>query len=189
LTAAEIYHQSADKQRILITGGGSNLITSIVTYVLKYYHRKFDLAINGNTANITDEAPLILIEKSDKLFDYKHHMLVLGSFASDEFSEDIAQLADATPKAGTIIYPAANAAINKIGSKERTDVQAIPYQVYKHDMAEGKTVLISSTKERVPVELSGEQELMCTSAAKELLKKIGISSGQFYKAIGTYKPA
>ena len=189
MTALELYQQSTDKQRILITGSGSKLIASLVAHALKFHKRNFDLAYSDNIISISEQSPVIIIESDTKLIDYKHHILVLGSSASNELLSQLEQLADATPKGGTIIYPKSHSALNKIGSKERTDVQAIPYEVYKHDTAEGKTVLISSTKERFPVELSGEAELICASAAKELLKKIGISSGQFYKAISAYKAA
>jgi hypothetical protein len=35
----------------------------------------------------------------------------------------------------------------------------------------------------------GDLNMEYVSAAKELLKKIGISSGQFYNAVTTYQPA
>jgi UDP-N-acetylmuramate: L-alanyl-gamma-D-glutamyl-meso-diaminopimelate ligase len=189
LTPSELYLQSTDKQRILITGGGSKLVASIVAHVLQFHNRRFDAALNGSPVSIAEQSPVIIIESNSQLLDYKHHIIVLGSSASNETLSTIEQVANATPKGGTIIYPKSHPILNKIGSQERTDVQAISYEIYKHDTVEGKTVLVSSTKERVPVAFSGEAELMCVSAAKELLKKIGISSGQFYKAISAYKSA
>jgi hypothetical protein len=49
-------------------------------------------------------------------------------------------------------------------------------------------MLISSTNEKFPIALKTEMELKCISATRELLKKIGISSGQFYKS-SKYFPA
>jgi UDP-N-acetylmuramate: L-alanyl-gamma-D-glutamyl-meso-diaminopimelate ligase len=189
LTASELYTQCTDKQRVLITGGGSKLIAALVCHVLTFNHRKFDTSLNGNAPSVSADAPVVIIESDLNLFDYKHHILVLGNSASDDILDELEGLANATPKGGTLIYPKNNSALNKTGSKERTDVQSLAYEVYKHDKAEGKTILISSTKERIPVELSGDDQLACVSAAKELLKKIGISSGQFYRAISTYKSA
>ena len=189
MTSTEIYLQSIDKQRILVVGGGSNLISSIIEHILKFHHRKFDYIISGKPATIRNDSPIIIIENSSQPIDFKHHIVILGNSASSEELVELQTLADATPKGGTIIYPKTHATINKIGSKERPDVQAIAYEDYKHEEVEGKTMLISSTKERFPVDLSGDLDLQCVSAAKELLKKIGISSGNFYKAISAFKPS
>lgn len=189
MTSTEIYQQSIDKQRILVVGGGSNLICSIIEHTLKLHHRKFDFITSGKSASLQNDSPVIIIENGSQPIDYKHHIIILGNGASSEELIEFQTLADATPKGGTIIYPKTHAGLTKIGSKERPDVQAIAYEDYKHEEVEGKTVLISSTKERIPVELSGDLDLQCVSAAKELLKKIGISSGNFYKAISAYKPS
>jgi UDP-N-acetylmuramate: L-alanyl-gamma-D-glutamyl-meso-diaminopimelate ligase len=189
LTSTEIYQQSIDKQRILIVGGGSNLISSIIEHTLKFHNRKFDYIISGRPASVQTDSPVIIIENVPQPIDYKHHIVILGNSASTEELIELQILADATPKGGTIIYPKTHVGLNKIGSKERPDVQAIAYEDYKHEEVEGKTILISSTKERIPVELNGDLDLQCASAAKELLKKIGISSGNFYKAISAFKPS
>jgi UDP-N-acetylmuramate: L-alanyl-gamma-D-glutamyl-meso-diaminopimelate ligase len=189
LTGTEIYQQAIDKQRILVVGGGNDLITSIIVHTLRLRNRKFDTVISGKPVSLQKDAHMVIIDNGLQPLDYKHHIVVFGNSASNEKLPELAELADATPKGGTIIYPKNHPELNKIGSKERTDVQTIPYEVYKSEIVEGKTVLISSTKEKIPVELNGDLELQCVSAAKELLKKIGISSGNFYKAISEFKPA
>jgi UDP-N-acetylmuramate: L-alanyl-gamma-D-glutamyl-meso-diaminopimelate ligase len=189
LTGTEIYQQSIDKQRIVVAGRGSNLITSIIVHILRFHNRKFDYIAAGNQVSVQKNSPIIIIDNGHQPIDYKHHIVILGNSTSSEDLTELELLADATPKGGTIIYPKTHSALNKIGSKERTDVQSVGYEDYKHDLVEGKTVLISSTKERFPIELSGDLDLLCVSAAKELLKKIGISSGNFYKAITAYKPS
>jgi UDP-N-acetylmuramate: L-alanyl-gamma-D-glutamyl-meso-diaminopimelate ligase len=189
LTGTEIYQQAIDKQRILIVGGGNDLITSLIVHTLRFRNRKFDAVVSGEPISMQKDAHLVIFDNGPQPLDYKHHIVVFGYNASTDELPELEVLANATPKGGTIIYPKDHEALNKIGSRERTDVQAIPYQVYKSEIAEGKTVLISSTKERIPVELNGDVELRCVSAAKELLKKIGISSGDFYRAISAYKPS
>ncbi|HNC32025.1 MAG TPA: cyanophycin synthetase, partial [Cyclobacteriaceae bacterium] len=44
-------------------------------------------------------------------------------------------------------------------------------------------------KERIPIKIFGNHNLQNISGAKELLKKIGISSEQFYKAISSFEGA
>jgi UDP-N-acetylmuramate: L-alanyl-gamma-D-glutamyl-meso-diaminopimelate ligase len=189
LTATDIYNQCIDKQRIIIVGGGCDLIASIVVHVLRFHHRKFDFVLNGQAPSIQSESPLIIIEGATQLTDYKHHIIVFGISASSVVLPLFEALADATPKGGTLIYPQFHADLSRIGSKERSDVQSIGYRTYRHEFVEGKTVLITSTNERMPVNLSGDKDLQAISSAKELLKKIGISSSQFYKAIGEYRPS
>jgi len=189
LTGTEIYQQSIDKQRILVAGGGSSLIASLIVHTLRFHNRKFDVVASGIPESIRKDSPVIIVENCIQPIEFKHHIIILGNNALSEEIAGLELLVNATPKGGTIIYPKANTWLNKIGSKERPDVQSIAYEVYKHDVAEGKTVLISSTKERFPVELSGDLDLQCVSAAKELLKKIGITSGNFYRAITEYKPS
>jgi len=189
LTETEIYQQSIDKQRILIVGGGSDLITSLIVHTLQAKGRKFDAVISGKPLAIRPDSPIILFNNGAQPLDYKHHIIIFGNHALDENKAELEALADATPKGGTIIYPKSNSVLNKIGSKERTDVQAIPYETYKHEIVEGKTILVSSTREKFPIALSSDLNLQCVSAAKELLKKIGISSGNFYRAISEYKPS
>lgn len=189
MTAEELYSQCADKQRIVITGGSSKLIASLIKHVYEFNQRKADLAVNGSQPQISADSSVIIIENVTNLKSYQHHILVFGNTIDEGKLSEIEQLADATPKAGLIIYPKNHSGLNKICSKERPDVQALSYEVYKHEKVEGKTVLISSTKERFPIELNGDVELLCISAAKEVLKKTGISSSQFYKAISTYQSA
>jgi UDP-N-acetylmuramate: L-alanyl-gamma-D-glutamyl-meso-diaminopimelate ligase len=189
LTAEEIYNQNIDKQRILIVGGGCDLISSLILHVLKYHNRKFDQAIKGNPFIFKDESPLVIINNDGQLIDYKHHILLFGNDALADDLDYYESIADATPKGGTLIFPKNHPGLSKIGTKERTDVQTIPYETYKHETTDGQTFLITSTKERFPVNLSGAKELACISGAKELLKKIGISSGQFYKAVSEFNPS
>lgn len=189
MSPTEIYQQSIDKQRILVVGGGSNLIASLIKHTLQYHHRKFDDVTMGVPVRLHADSPVVIIVNGSQLIEYKHHIVIFGNNASSEELLIFEALAEATPKGGTIIYPKLHKALEKLGAKERNDVQSIAYEIYKHDEAEGKTVLISSTKERFPVELSGNLDLQCVSAAKELLKKIGISSGMFYKAMTDYKPS
>lgn len=189
MTAATIYQQSLDKQRIILVGEGSDLITALVTHVLKFHHRRFDLVAAGEPPVLSTTSPIIIIQATDQLLDYKHHIAILTEAGSEGDVKLFEQLADATPKGGTLIYPEFQPALKQIGSKEMTDVQAIAYNKIKHEGKEGETLLVSSTREKFPVALHTDRQLTYAGAAKELLKKIGISSGQFYRGISTYIPA
>ncbi len=189
MTSTEIYQQSIDKQRIIVIGGGSGLIASLIVHALRLNNRRFDYVNGGKTESLKKDSPIIINANEVQPIEYKHHIVVFGNNASEADLALFEKLANATPKSGTIIYPKANSILSKICAQERMDVQAIPYEVYNHEVANGKTLLITSTSERFPIQLHGNLDLQGVSAAKEVLKKIGISSGQFYKAISQYKPA
>lgn len=189
MTAENIYQQSLDKQRIILVGEGSGLITSMVVHVLKFHHRKFDTVLPGQPISLSPSSPLIIIQATDQLLDYNHHIVILSEAGSAEDATLFEKLADATPKGGTILYPELQPALKQIGSRERSDIQAIAYGKFKHERKEGETLLMSSTGERFPVAFTKDSQLEYASAAKELLKKIGISSSQFYRGISTYIPA
>ncbi|MCW5911314.1 MAG: hypothetical protein KIT62_09585 [Cyclobacteriaceae bacterium] len=184
---ASIYQQSIDKQRIIITGKHSGLIADLARHVLTSNARKFDWYTSKQPAPPQNDAPVILIEAQDQLAEYHPHILILSAVESNRLA-GIEKAADAVPKGGIIIYPEADRELKAIAARERTDVQVIPYGTYKHEQKNGSTILVTSTNEKFPVALHTETELGCISAARELLKKIGISSGQFYRAVSTFRP-
>ncbi len=184
---ASIYQQSIDKQRIIVTGDQSGLISNLVRHVLTSNQRKFDFVVGGQSDTTLTEAPVVIVEAQDQLADYHHHILLLAGNPAIGLKE-LEKIADATPKGGIIIYPEANKELKALATRDRTDVQVIPYNIYKHEKQQGKTILITSTNEKFPIALTTASELTCISAARELLKKIGISSGQFYRAVSTFQP-
>lgn len=184
--ADSIYQQSIDKQRIIITGAQRGLIASLARHILAANNRKFDWYSAGQPAQ-TGDAPVILIEAEDQLLDYHPHILILSEVGSNQLPE-LEKVANALSKGGVIIYPEDNRELKALATRERTDIQAIPYNTYKHELKNGATILITSTNEKFPIALKTAMELKCISATREVLKKIGISSGQFYRAVSTFQP-
>ncbi|KXK25035.1 MAG: peptidoglycan synthetase [Bacteroidetes bacterium OLB12] len=185
--ASSIYQQSIDKQRIIVTGEQSSLITRLVRHVLASNQRKFDFVPTGQSEPTLTDAPVLILETKDQLTDYHHHILLLAGNPTTGLKE-LEMAADTTPKGGIIIYPEANKDLKTLATRERPDVQAIPFNTYKHEKQQGKTILITSTNEKFPIALNTDSELSSISAARELLKKIGISSGQFYRAVSNFQP-
>lgn len=209
-----IYEHAKDKQRIVIGGShGKTTITALVIHVLNQYKRKFDYVVGAQVEGIDNpvklsDAPIILIEGDEylasaidptpKLLKYQHHMGVLSGIAwdhanvfptRDEYIKQFERFADSTPKGGTLIYNSEDQVSDTIGKIERADVQSIPYKTHDHVITNGVVSLVVSKDEKVPIQIFGKHNLQNISAARELLKKIGISSEQFYKAVGSFKGA
>jgi UDP-N-acetylmuramate: L-alanyl-gamma-D-glutamyl-meso-diaminopimelate ligase len=188
LSPQEVYQQNIDKQRIVVSGSGNTILTKLIVEVLKLNNRKFNLIVDGEVATQSDSPVTIITDnRSSSLIDYKHHIAILTGNSSNESTNAIQLLADATPKSGIILYPESNSTLKGIGSKERADIQSIPYKTIGNEITNGQITLVSSTKEKFGIHLSGNETLELLGAAKEVLKKIGISSGQFYRAVSQVK--
>lgn len=209
-----IFEQSKDKQRIVIAGShGKTTITAMIIHVLNFHKREFDYVIGAQVAGLENnvklsDASVIIIEGDEyltssldpvpKFLKYKHHIGVVSGVAWDHanvfptqenYIQQFNLFADATPKAGILIYCESDPIAAKICSKERADVTAIPYKIHGHATENGKQILVSSTNEKFPLEIFGDHNLLNLSAAKEVLKKIGITSSKFYGAMQSFKGA
>ena len=78
--------------------------------------------------------------------------------------------------------------VSVVGNKQRADVTNVPYKAHSHVVENGQEFLTNGT-ERIPIKIFGNHNLQNINGAKELLKKIGISTEQFYKAIQTFEGA
>jgi UDP-N-acetylmuramate: L-alanyl-gamma-D-glutamyl-meso-diaminopimelate ligase len=205
-----IYRQSKNKQRVVIAGShGKTTITAIILHVLRYFDRKFDYAIGASldgfetTVQLSD-APVIIIEGDEylsspidsvpKFLHYHHHIGLISGIEWDHINvfptlEDYVKqfdlFADATPKAGALIYCEEDAMASVIASKEREDVAAIGYRTHTHLIENGQTYL-DLGKENIHVRLIGKHNMANISGAREVLKRIGISEDQFYAAIQSF---
>lgn len=182
-----IYNQSIDKQRVVIAGKSKARIAEMIAFVLKQSGRKFDLSTSASE-QISDSATIIIEANGDvkSLKDYHHHILIFSELPANE-KEAYLALADTTPKSGGIFFDEGDALAKSIATKERPDVAVIPFSTPKHEIKNGATTLISSTNEKFSTHLSSTEDLKSSNGAKEFLKKIGITSGQFYKAISNFK--
>jgi len=196
-----ILQQSLDKQRIVITGSrGKTTLTAILIHVLNYYKRSFDYMISAPVHGITQtsrigDAPVIIIESEvHNMSSYKHHIGLISNIlwaSSDEFpsEEDYVKLfdkfADNTPKAGLLFYCENDPITLLVGSKPRADVLSIGYTIHPHTSEAGNHFLTSG-KEKIPVNIYGSVNFQNISAAKELLKRIGITTEKFYEAISSF---
>ena len=207
-----VYNQSIDKQRIVICGShGKTTITALIIHVLSFHHRQFDFVLGASQNGIDNyvklsDAPVIIIEGDEylssaidptaKFLKYNHHIAVVSGISWDhanvfptkeDYIHQFELLADASPKCGTLIYNVEDQLTETIGKIERPDVQAIPYKTHEHKLENGVVYLINTGKDRTPIQLFGKHNLQNISAAKEVLKKIGISSDQFYEALPSFK--
>lgn len=209
-----IYEQSRNKQRIVIAGShGKTTISAIIIHTLKYLNREFDYVVGAavegfdTMVKLTD-APIIVIEgdeyftsaidKTPKFLKYHHHIGLISGIAWDhvnvyptyeDYVKQFDYFADATPKAGSLIYSEADPMATVICSKERKDVNTIEYKLPKYKIRDGVTYLIDHRNNEVPLQVFGKHNLMNISGAHQVLKRISVTDDEFYSAIASFKGA
>ena len=204
---ATLNSQLAGKQRVLFTGrrhGAS--FASIVAHVLKFNGRKFDLILDGVAVQFNPDAPICLIISSEnkdsdgiaEFRKYDHHIGVITEIEfeegnswhdEDDYIRQYDLFADATPKAGLLAYCELDPVASVLCNKERADVTYIPYKPHSFIESDGIKYLINSHKDKIQVNFKDKDSLKWFGGAKELVKKLGITSEQFYQSIPSCQPS
>ncbi len=208
-----IYSRSIDKQRVVVTGTqGRTMITSMIIHVLHFHKRKFDYVVGVRPPGLDgmvrlSDAPLIVIEGHDSpsspldptpvFLKYHHHIGVISgidwnhsdkSFSTeDEYIRQFELFEEATPKGGVLVFSELDPLVTALSNMERPDVLFVPYKTHASAHEEGHEYLVTGSKERLTVKITGKQNLQYISAAKETLKKVGITSEMFYQAMPTFQ--
>ncbi len=201
-----IYELTKDRQRIVIVGSrGRTNLTALLIHTLAYFNRPLAYVAEGQIPWLKEpvslrDAPLVIIEGTDLpgpgtrqagFLHYQHHIGVITHIARETFypfsgeEEYVAQLdhfADNTPKAGILLYNESHTLVSVIGAKQRPDVTAVPYFIHAHSSENGHHYVLNGSS-RIPVKVFGTQNFESISAARELLKRIGLPPEKFYEAL------
>ena len=208
-----IFEQSRDKQRVVVAGShGKTTTTALITHVLNYHKRKFDYVIGARVEGLTNtvklsDAPVVIIEGDEylssaldptpKFLRYQHHIGIITGIAWDhanvfpteeDYVKQFDLFGDQTPKGGMLIYCEQDSMSMMIGKKERHDVFTIAYKTHPH-AEENHQCYLTNGKERYPIKIFGTHNLQNISAAKEALKKIGITAEMFFEAVSSFEGA
>jgi UDP-N-acetylmuramate: L-alanyl-gamma-D-glutamyl-meso-diaminopimelate ligase len=153
------------------------------------------------------DAPFIIIEGDEylsspldptpKFLRYQHHVGLISGIAWDhanvfpseeEYVKQFDRFADQTPKGGILIYCEQDSMALMIGKKERPDVLEISYKSHPHVTDSHGQFYLTSNKEKYP-KVFGSHNYQNISGAREVLKKLGITTEQFYQAISSFEGA
>jgi UDP-N-acetylmuramate: L-alanyl-gamma-D-glutamyl-meso-diaminopimelate ligase len=202
-----IYEFARNKQRVVVVGtSGRTEIASMIVHVLKTLGRQVDYVLSGerhDTIHLSD-SPLIVIDGSEsrssavyhtpQFIRYKHHVGIMaeveydptGALSENDFIRQFDLFADGTPKGGILIYWEQDKIASVISNKERADVVYVPYKAHPSTIEGAREFLVNHKKERVAVPFTGKKAFLHVNAAFEALKKLGVTSEQFYSAITSY---
>lgn len=202
-----IRQESLNKHRVVVTGSyGKTMITLLILHVLNHHKRSFDYLLGRPVPGVKhsvrlSDAPVIVIEGQDgfasaldptpMFLKYQHH---IGIISGIEWSESVAYrtkedytkqfrlFEKATPKGGVLIYFDLEPVVTVLGTSQ-PDVMYIGYKTHPTQSDNGQEYLVESGNERHPIKLSGKLNMQNISAAKETVKKLGITTPMFYEAI------
>ncbi|MCU0318200.1 MAG: Mur ligase domain-containing protein [Amoebophilaceae bacterium] len=203
-----IYDYAQDKQRIVIVGGEEKTLTCVlVLHVLAFLHKAFDYVIDAPTLQVSvqlSDAPIIIlggdmapsspINLQSQSLCYQHNMALIsgvGWECNDDYPtleaylQQLARLADASPKGGTLVYYEGDGLIKTIGSQPRTDVKGVPYRAHNHRYADGKVYLITPRGD-MPFQYTDTASMSAISGAQQIVNNLAVSDQQFYEALATF---
>lgn len=210
-----IYEHARDKQRIVVAGShGKTTTTGMIMHVLQYFGRKFDYLVGAQVTGfeenvrLSDEAPIMVIEGDEyyaspdlqvpKFLVYQHHVGLVTGISWDHINifptehsyvRQFDHFADASPKAGILVFNDEDALATVICHKERPDVTVLEYGTPKHVVKNGITYMIDGQGKEVPVKFFGAHNLSNANGARTLLLKLGITDEMFYEAIQSFEGA
>ncbi len=209
-----IYHESQEKQRIVVGGShGKTTTTSMIMHVLQSLQVDFDYLVgaklNGfdQSVNIThapiivcegDEYPASAIEEKPKFHFLFPHIAILTGIAWDHINvfptfefylEQFRIFILKIEAGGLLIYNSSDKVLDQL-VKEcfRADIRYQPYEVPTHTIMDGKTSVIIEGCSTV-LDVFGNHNLMNLYAAFYACKEIGVTAADFVKAIADFTGA
>lgn len=207
-----IFQLSKDKHRVVVAGSyGKTMITLLIIHVLQFHKRVFDYVVAKQVPGLIKPvklsgAPLIIIEGQDFMVSvldqtpaflkYQHHIGVISGIeweesaaypSKEEYVRQFRLFESSTPKGGVLIYFDLEPVIGALTKVNQVDMMYIPYKTHAGVSIDGKEFLVDPANEkRYPLIITGKHNLQNISAAKETLKKIGITAEMFYEAIPSF---
>ncbi len=95
---------------------------------------------------------------------------------------------DNTPESGELIYCGADPLVKKAAEQSSTFGQKTPYSAHPAKIRDGKTFL-ETPSGPVEIEIFGDHNLQNLQGALEICRALGLSNGQFYRSIPSFKGA
>src|SRR5204862_2967725 len=111
---------------------------------------------------------------------YRHHVGVVSGIewqrsddypTREDYTRQFNLFGNATPKGGVLIYVELDHVVAILSPLNKADIVYVPYKTHTSIFDNGQEFLVTSSKERVPLKLTGKHNLQSISAAQEAVKK------------------
>lgn len=209
-----IYEQTKDKLRVVVGGShGKTTITAMILHVLHYHKVDCDYMVGAQLAGfdtmvkLSKEAKIAIIEGDEYLSSpidrrpkfhlYRPHVAILSGIAwdhinvfptFDNYTEQFRIFCSLIEPQGTLVYCELDPEVKRTGDTARADIRKIPYAIPANTVEDGVTYLLADNK-KIPLGIFGDHNLMNANGARLVCRELGITDGQFYEAIQSFKGA
>ena len=209
-----IFNQSKDKIRIVIGGShGKTSITSLVLHVLRTLNIESDYMVGAQLdgfevmVKLTETSKYIVLEGDEYLSSaldprpkfhlYKPHIALISGIAWDHinvfktFENYLKQFEifiDNVEENGTLVYNELDTDLKKLVSKNKSNLNYIPYSIPKHKIIDGIS-FIDINNRLYRLKIFGDHNLQNISGALNICKALGVESEDFYNAITSFNGA
>lgn len=210
-----IYEQTKDKIRVVIGGShGKTSITAIILHVLNYNQINCDYMVGAQLAGfdtmvkLSNEASFAILEGDEYLSSpidrrpkfhlYKPNIAILSGIAwdhinvfptFDNYVEQFRIFVDLIEKNGSIVYCTEDKAVERVVLDSKNSIEKTPYGIPDYEITDGITYLFDNDKNKIPLLVFGEHNLMNVTGARLVCNKLGVSDENFYEAIQSFKGA
>ena len=209
-----IFNQSKDKIRIVIGGShGKTSITSLVLHVLRNLNIESDYMVGAQLdgfevmVKLTETSKYIVLEGDEYLSSaldprpkfhlYKPHIALISGIAWDHinvfktFESYLKQFEifiNSVEENGTLVYNELDPDLKKLVSKNKSNLNYIPYSIPKHKIIDGIS-FIDINNRLYRLKIFGDHNLQNISGALNICKALGVESEDFYNAITSFNGA
>ncbi|MFA9290559.1 MAG: UDP-N-acetylmuramate--L-alanine ligase [Solirubrobacteraceae bacterium] len=209
-----LYHQSKDKNRVVIAGShGKTTITSMVLHVLNDCKKEIDFMVGAQLkgfdimVKLTHQNNTIILEgdeylsstldKRPKFLHYKPNVALISGISWDHINvfptfeiylTQFKLFIDSIEDGGTLIYNELDQELVKLVKSCKKQIKKIAYSTPVHQIKEEETFLVVDTK-NIPLKFFGNHNLNNLEGARVVCNELGIANEDFYTAIQSFTGA
>lgn len=209
-----IYEQTKEKKRVVIGGShGKTTITSILLHVAQKLKLNTDYLVGAQLegydcmVKLSEDAEIAIIEGDEYLSSpidrrpkfhlYKPNIALITGIAWDHINvfptwdnyvSQFERFIELIEPGGTLVYYKGDKVLADLAEKTMNNIQIIGYDTHPHEIANGKTKLITAFGD-YPIEVFGEHNLQNISGAVEVLKLLGLTEKEIYSSLTDFKGA
>ncbi|HEB61891.1 MAG TPA: peptidoglycan synthetase [Bacteroidetes bacterium] len=209
-----IYQHSKNKTRLVVAGShGKTTTTSMIMHVLKYHKKDFDYLVGAQIEGFEtmvrlSDAPLIVIEGDEylsspidrrpKMLHYFPQIAIITGIAWDHINvfptfenyvEQFSLFIKSIKKKGSLFFYEGDQHLQKLVKQKKRPKKVQAYSAFDAKVKNGKTLLLTKDKKKVPLKIFGQHNLQNFKAAYLACKEVGISDAEFFEAIPSFKGA
>jgi UDP-N-acetylmuramate: L-alanyl-gamma-D-glutamyl-meso-diaminopimelate ligase len=210
-----LYHQSAQKTRVVIGGShGKTTITAMILHVLGQCGVDADYMVGAQIEGFDvmvrlggkdgvmvmegDEYLSSALDPRPKFHLYKPHIALLTGIAWDHINvfptfevylDQFRKFIHLIEPGGTLLYCKDDALLDSVCREEAgKDLVLLPYSLPDYEI-KGNQLICYHNEKPFAVQVFGRHNLLNISGAQLVCKQMGISGERFFQAVSTFKGA